>query len=448
MTPKHLLAHMLAIVAIVVGTTACGTRSVNGSVASSKNDALPIYHVGDSLFALQYYDYDFNKCREYFDSRYSEPNYGACSQVRMGNFVGRNLDYNINRNACAVIKVEAKPEIGRHASIGVVGCFKYFTYDMAKTGILPDSLYHCLPGRTVDGINDCGVYVGVNVVPRRLDSSNAGYFYEGDTPDTTNAYNALYLTRLVLDSANSVDHAIELIKSHTWYFPKNYPTKDVEHPYQPFHWMIADNNTNCILEMENHGFTILKATGNNLRLPSDTTIMTNFSNSLWRTRELDNLGIGYERWDILHDNYLHMVDNEFGLFFMMRNVWFSNAYTLPCDTLNYQRFWFSELASETCYVDSLYKHGEQIVKDSTKMDLITKGREEWFNETNWFTDSTKLWFTVHTSIYRLQDMRFYIVPHEGYKCNPYQPSFDDNFMRYHFSIHTKFPLWKEDDTKE
>lgn len=448
MKPKHLLAHMLAIVAIVVGTTACGTRSVKGSAASSKNDTLPIYHIGDSLFALQYYDYNFDSCRAYFDAKYSEPSYGGCSQVRKGDYVGRNLDYSINRNACAIIKMERKlnkeGDTIRYASIGVVGCFSPFTYDVAKDKrLVPNSLYHCLPGRTVDGINEKGVYVGVNVVPIRLDISNDGYFSD-EACDTDHAYNALYLTRFILDSAKSVDHAIELIRSHTWYFPKKYP--DTAHEYQPFHWMIADKNTNCIFEMENGHF--VKIFADKLNSASCGTIMTNFSNNLWKDRKIDSLGIGYERWDSLHANYDNVKDGQ-DMFNLMKSVWFSNSYVLPCTLSDHDKFWFTELSDSLHHADRLYHKGDSIfnLQDSAIIKSITYYRDLFKQSGNWYTDTTHIWFTVHTSLYHLDNLSLCVVPHE-YTREILPKSHFYPYSRYHFDIYTKFPLWKEDDTKE
>lgn len=416
-----------AFAAVVLGLSAC-----SGNAPVSTSQYMTVHHIGDSIFALQYDDYDFDACRQYFDSQFSGESFGACSEVRKGGFVGRNMDYYVNRNALAIIKVEGKSTdnaVLRHASIGVVGCFKEFTYDRAINDTMSIGFYNILPGRTVDGINDCGVYIGVNVVPFREDLAATGSY---DVPDDEGRYNALYLTRFVLDNAESVDHALALIGQHKWYFPHDYPHHgDV----QPFHWMIADSEKNCVLEFENGAPVVLSACGDEINAPSVSTIMTNFSNNLWKDGILDREGIGYERWDILHDNYAcdqePSVDSMFNL---MQQVWFSNAYTNSCTLEDHSDFWFSELADSSISITKLYKKGDEYIKDPADRPSIDDFINTWNDATQWFSDDTELWFTVHTSIYNLHDRQLSITPHEGRMTRDSQRP-----IRYQFSLDSS---WK------
>lgn len=76
--------------------------------------------------------------------------------------MGRNLDWYINTNASAIIKMNHTDE--HYASIGMVSCFNMFSNDIAKSGEYND-VYKYLPLKTLDGINECGLYVGENVMP-------------------------------------------------------------------------------------------------------------------------------------------------------------------------------------------------------------------------------------------------------------------------------------------
>lgn len=432
---KKLMHLALAFIAIATGFTAC-TNSVNNvnnrEFASIDNDVVHVLQLGDSLFGLEYVNYDFKKCRQYFDSLYSPKgtleDFGACSEVRIKNFVGRNLDYYINNNACAVIKIQADKESGRLASIGVVGCFNEFTYDRAKNDTMPSRFYHCLPGRTVDGINEKGVYIGVNVLPKRPYMFGFASIPEEETDfkayyNTNNLdyYNALYLTRFVLDNATSVKDAIERIKQHNWYFPNNYPNSG---NYQPFHWMISDGKLNCILEFENGNIVPLFAEGDNLSRPNIATIMTNFSNNLKKQKKMDPLGVGYERYDIIKDKYppIDFIPSMDKILEIMKSVWFSNAYTLPFSKDDYDKFWLTELSNEYVSSDKLYHKGKEIVDNPLICDAINIYRGHWNDKNRWFRNNTDLWYTVHTSVYDLDNLTLFVLPHEGGKtATDHQP---------------------------
>lgn len=433
---KKLIYLAVVLFASTAGFTACKNNAINLSSIDSKSDtSIPILHLADSLFGVQYEDYNFEECRSYFDSVYSVEEPGACSEMRVGNFVGRNLDYSINNNACAIIEINRKTingKITRYASIGVVGCLKNFTYEYADSGQLRSDLYNLLPGRTMDGINENGVYIGMNVVPIRTDVPNDGYFSEKGKCEIDDAYNALYLTRFVLDNAVNVDNAVELVKTHTWYFPRNYP--DAEHKYQPFHWMIADATKNCVMEMQ--GDSIVTIETKDLLTPSCSTVMTNFSNLLWSQQKYDRLGIGYERFEKLSKLYKDLDKTRFtyiDILQSMQKVWFSNSYTIP---IHSNEFWMTELSSDL--ITSKYLHNNNKIANCPFFEtMLTQYTDNWKDEDLWFKSNSNLWFTVHTSVYDIKNRILYIMPHEGSKKKPTDSS---NDIFYKFQLDTSKKL--------
>ena len=173
----------------------------------------------DYLYAIEYDDYDFAAGVEALQAFMPQ---AACSEVRKGQFVGRNLDWYINHDASAVIKVNAAE--GRHASLGVVGCMPQFSNEVAASGAWND-VYNVLPLFTVDGVNDQGLYIGVNVMPTGETSCDSTHWETGKwghgaaftRPEAQETYCVTYLVRVVLDRAGSVAEAKALLDSINWY---------------------------------------------------------------------------------------------------------------------------------------------------------------------------------------------------------------------------------------
>ena len=190
---------------------------------------------------------------------YAQPqDYGHCSSVRDGNSFERNYDWKFDRAAEFVVRMGAGP--GRFASVGVANCGTNLTEEIA-TGGKWSRYFKCLPGRTVDGINENGVVVNVNVV------SGVPSWQTGD------GLHPLAAVRWVLDNATSASSAAQHLAEHIR-FPAGWT--------QNFHWMIADATETWIVE----NGAAHKVTGR--------AAMTNFP--LYPTR---GPGEGQERYDAL-----------------------------------------------------------------------------------------------------------------------------------------------------
>ncbi|MCQ2174380.1 MAG: carcinine hydrolase/isopenicillin-N N-acyltransferase family protein [Bacteroidales bacterium] len=363
----------------------------------------------DNLFGIEYDDYDFDFCVEHFEKNMPPEPYPGCSEVRIGNFIGRNLDYYINRNACAVIRMNHTDE--HLASVGIVGCCPEFTAELAKSGAY-DPVYEYLPCRTCDGINEKGVYVGVNVMPTgetSFDRGNWNHNEWGHGAAFTNkgaekTYCTLYLTRYILDHASSVSEAIGLINEVNWYEPINYPH---EGEAQAFHWMISDGNRNYVVEFIDNKPVVTGA--RNIRQPSLGTIMTNFTNALFAKAIIQPHGIGYERYDVLRYSYSDTEESFKGMEELMKKVWYSNTYTREVGAAD---FWATELCTDI--ITSEYLYGNQnLWNDIHYCDVVKQFKDMWNDPAYWYVDDTPLWFTVHTSIYDIDNRRMEVLAHEG-----------------------------------
>lgn len=378
--------------------------------------------IEENLFGIEYDDYDFEAAVEYYSRHLPPEEAPACSEVRKGDFLGRNLDYYINKNASAIIKVNAKGN--RLASIGVVGCSREFSRELATAGTY-DPIYEYLPLRTCDGINEKGVYIGVNVVPTgetSLDSSKWRYHEWGLGAAFTNEasdkkYPTLCLTRFVLDNAVSVDDAIQKLKSVNWYDPYNYP---FEGDAQSFHWMLADGTKNCVVEFLENELVIIEA--DELDKVSFGTVMTNFTNACMAAGVMQYHGQGYERFEILSKNYDAAEESFEGMEKLMQTVWYSKYYTTPERSEDY---WISETDLKGYAAWDLYHHYE-LWDNESLLEQVASDKAAWADENNWYSDSTSLWFTVHNSVYNLKAKEFEMIVHEGMGAMKSYMKFDLN----------------------
>lgn len=392
------------------------------SVSCEKGQKRANTIIEDNLFGIEYDDYDFEAGVEYYSRHLPPKDAPACSEVRKGDYIGRNLDYYINRNASAIIKVNANGK--RLASVGVVGCSREFSRELAADGRY-DSIYEYLPLRTSDGINEKGVYIGVNVVPTgetSLDSEKWRYHEWGLGAAFTNKssdkeYPTLCLTRFVLDNAVSVDDAIQKIMSVNWYDPYNYP---FEGDAQSFHWMLADGTKNCVVEFLENELVVTVA--DDIDKASFGTVMTNFTNACMAAEVMQYHGQGYERFDILSRNYDAAEESFAGMEALMQKVWYSKYYTTPERSEDY---WLSETELEGYAAWELYHHYE-LWDNKDLQDQVASDKAAWADKNNWYNDSTSLWFTVHNSVYNLKEKKFEVLVHEGMGAQKSYLNFDLN----------------------
>ena len=365
--------------------------------------------ITDYLYGVEYDDFEFEagvKALEHF-----MPSAAGCSEVRKGDFVGRNLDWYINHDASAVIKVNASEK--RYASLGVIGCFTKFTRDFAASGEY-DPLYAILPMFTVDGVNEKGLYAGVNVMPtgetsfdqESWESGAWGHGAAFTNPASDKTYSVMYLVRTVLDNAASVAEAKELVRSINWFEPYNFPHDGQS---QAFHWLISDAESSVVLEFLDNVAFFTEA--ESLTDPSYGTIMTNFTNKLMADRQLiQNTGIGYERWDILAEAYPQAEESFEGMENLMKKVWYTTFYKGDPQSEYYLT---GEFASPERPAFTLYRN-EEFKQTEEFAQLSANSKKDFENPENWHSDDTPLWYTTHTSVYNIATQELRLILHEGF----------------------------------
>lgn len=388
----------------VVAAAALMTISCGDNQPERANTAITDY-----LFGVEYDDFDFEagvKALEHF-----MPAAAGCSEVRKGNFVGRNLDWYINHDASAVIKVNASEK--RYASLGVIGCYTKFNQEVAASGEF-DSLYSILPMFTVDGVNENGLYVGVNVMPtgetsfdqESWESGAWGHGAAFTNPASDKTYCVTYLVRTVLDNAASVAEAKELVQSINWFEPYNFPHDGQS---QSFHWLISDAENSVVLEFLDNVACFTEA--ESLTEPSYGTIMTNFTNKLMADQQLIQInGIGYERWDILAGAYPETEESFEGMENLMKKVWYTTFYNGDPQSDSYLtgEFASSSRPASTIYRNAEFKQSEEFAR------LAANAKRDFENPDYWHSDDTPLWYTTHTSVYNIATKELRLILHEGF----------------------------------
>ncbi len=414
------------------------TSSLLASCASKPGDKEGcLEQFNDYLYGVEYDDYDFKAGVEIFEKRYGSIAPAACSEVRKGNFVGRNLDWYINSDLSAVIRVNAKGTpsddnfyTARYASIGMVGCMPEFGTDKVSntTDYLP--IYELLPMATSDGINEKGVYIGVNVTATGETSMDTTKWKDHQwglgaaftNPESDKNLCVTYLVRTILDHASSVEDAIRIVKSINWYEPVNFPHQGET---QSFHWLISDKTTSCILEFIDNAPVFVQT--NDVNTPSLATIMTNFNNYLMQKGIIQDHGIGYERWDLLNSCYASTPETVEGMQGLMEKVWYSKSYTMSLDEPNY---WTTENPNEYFTASQMYKHPE-VLKDEKYKEVVSNNLAIFNDRAKWHTPECGAWYSTHTSIYDLTTRSLTVKLHEGFDgMNDYMTfDFDSTFPK-------------------
>ena len=393
---NSMINRLMSLSAAAIVLAACGNAPQRANTP-----------ITDYLYGVEYDDYDFEagtKALEHY-----KPAAAGCSEVRKGDFVGRNLDWYINHDASAVIKVNSSEK--RYASIGVVGCCTRFDDAFAESGEYGE-IYGLLPMFTVDGINENGLYVGVNVMPTGETSTdpekwNAGSWGLGaafTNPSSDKTFCVTYLVRVLLDNASSVAEAKELVRSINWFEPYGFPH---EGESQSFHWLISDPDESAVLEfIENEPyFNENPGTCE----PGFGTIMTNFTNKLMADGLMQTSGAGYERWDTLAAAYGQDEASFESMHELMKKAWYTQLYTSDPTAPDH---FMTEVASQKHPASVLYHNPEY--RNSEEWAEIAAGlKKDYANPENWHSSDSPLWYTTHTSVYRISTRELHVILHEG-----------------------------------
>lgn len=356
--------------------------------------------ITDYLFETTYDNYE-----QFFEStrvmlmKYN-PKLGGCSSVQNGNIRGRNYDWTYDEEPEFIIHVPANDK-GRHASIGVAATTEITAADVES--VKPLKAYEGLPYLTLDGINDAGLCVNINVV---LFKEKGEFVMK--TEDTGDDICPLMVPRLILDGAGSIEEAIAMMDKMDIY---SFGTVDEAHFMISGPQSAEDSTYNTVvvelIPDKNKHYCISVIDYNRGDFVGNKAVMTNFHLTGFDGSEesLTRHPMGYERYLILRDNFekgstmQEMMD-------LMTSVHYSKAYDLNMDN-----YWYSEFASGdldmTNRGDS-NMHGD-LANAGAYEEILTKAIGHY----NRMKRDATVWRTVHTSVYDTDKKILQIMPQES-----------------------------------
>lgn len=396
---------LLLVLCILIG-------SLSGCAIKRSDSAQKLTKIADHLYEITFTDdFDFEQNEGLDFSMF------ACSGIQNGQYRGRNYDlYYADSDICVIYSCvsENRP----HASVGVADLS--YIDDGSKT-------YNTdlIPFVTVDGLNDAGVCIQINVIPY----GENGVLNHTESTDDDLMFNNV--VRYVLDNAASVDEAISLLKAKDIY-------SEIDTSFE-VHWMIsgAASNTDkttktVVIEVFPDGLHVSED------FVDDKPIMTNFNiYNFDGSVESIGIGSGFERWRILNENF-DQANSVMGTFDLMEKVFYSKSYDLYSD-----RFWYSDLNGtdlSLCYeIDELkallgedvYDYymenyggvyynpelfdGEEALKgDISKAGILSAVIEivdEYYKAQN--QEDGIVWITIHTAVYDLENLTLDIQVRES-----------------------------------
>lgn len=378
-------------------------------------------------------DYDFEQANAYILKKYDDmskaksgESAGACSSWRNGKFHGRNLDWYQANYGCLIIQMPKGGNV-RHASVALLNSNTTVTQKFIADGVIDESNRKILPSTVVDGINDAGVAININIVPHTPD--NPFVDEEGDLSSQC-------VVRYVLDNAGSVDEAITLLKG------KKIRQGIVKIAEDETHYMISDKTKTAIVEFDKGEMvvTCFNAKDNGwYSEKGNPAIMTNlyaFAAERWGLGTNDfyensPYALGVERWQTIKNQYDKASQSVESNFEIAKSVWYFKG--LMTD----KNKWYTENAVPTAYgKDSegwyYMEAGNRVACDDSEDARIgywnAAMEQYWASYVDSYgslsdphVEGNVFWETSHTVVYDLDAKQGYLYPFENFYSEDGKP---------------------------
>jgi len=349
------------------------------SVSCSSDDSYVSNHstpekIADYFYKIEFTDYDWNFANNFIKHCDDAMIGGACTVIRNGDIVGRNLDTPYCEMCCSLVTVPATET--RFASIGLSS----FLVDITPSVLdkHPESkLIDAIPFAMTDGVNENGVFCAVNTLP-----VNDLKWKNGNNTDDEDLH-FTFLVRYVLDNAESAKHAVELL-SHRRLI--------MSECMREMHALIADESDTFIIEMIDGQMVVLTPKVN---------IMTNYYLAL---DHYTPHACGIERYELAKKYYDTCTDFD-GMHHLLWMERYSNIYNR-----DNQPFWYSEF-----YLDHSMLFGKDITIDTPKEEYDADIDSEIELFKNRRRDKLlNLWFSSHSAVYNIKEKTVKISVQENF----------------------------------
>ena len=217
-----------------------------GSDTAAANEIFDsLVKVAAFLYEIDYATIDYEYANRYFEGK-APVAPGACSAIRQGNYVGRNLDWLNDYEA--VFAIRTPNADGRNAVVGLGGSLASLTIQKVDSGEITDD-YKILPFYLQDGVNEHGLFAEMNVVPAKGNTQTVPQISKQDRVC------ALMLVRYILDRFDTVDNAVAYLRDYTEIF---IPTGLMEMGYE-LHYLLADGTKTVVLEIIDNSVRVIES---------------------------------------------------------------------------------------------------------------------------------------------------------------------------------------------
>lgn len=363
-TTHIIILNALVIVALVTVTLGAGCIGSEPQHSEFKQ-------LDDHLYEVTYYKYDdsaMDNCAAYLQLI---PNGFGCSAVSAAGYLSHNYDFFYSDMPGIVMKVPAAEN--RYASISMGTWILNLTCEDLKD--LDPVTSAMLPYTIVDGINEKGLAVAINVVP----AVDVG-FTDGTKPGAPDVVYAC-IPRLLLDRCATAAEAVAYMDSVNIYNP--------EQKFAELHYLIADAKETYLVEIVQ----------NKLRV-THQPYMTNYYLTL---DDYTPHSMGIERYNIIKNQY-DGIQSFDDLKALMQDL----RYTRKYDRSTYP-FWYSEYSADR------REDGSVLDIYAPKLDYVYAVNKEIDNfEKNKRDLSLDVWRTLHTAIYDIKNPSLTLYANENY----------------------------------
>ncbi len=434
---KNFFSFMLLSAAMLL-TVNCGNSA--SPKAEGAHD-FQIKKVTEYLYETTLdYDFEYSKSIE-LDKKYG-PLKAACSAISIGNQRGRNLDWIYGDGAEFVVRTPKTDK--RHASIGVAPLTSLPNENVDDGQYHPE--WELLPYQTLDGINDAGICINLNVV----NYQELGK-WQMKTESTDDDMLETVGPRMILDNCASLADIISLYDKYDWI---SMGTADETHimvsgprsaedssyttvvfEFVPF---TEDGKTFrklCCISPDPKDIAIVGGDASRFyHSKADPFIMTNFN--LWQFEaDKDRKGrllsatehpMGFERYETLEAVARTAIGiaggkeklTDLQMKDIVRSVYYSTNYDLYSNN-----FWYTEDVNTMPDKKALINITAEQRNPCGDFGKLIKGKDNKFvnackaGVAAWAKRDRKapgdLWETLHTVIYNYADRSFQINVHEG-----------------------------------
>ncbi len=383
-------------------------QTAEKTVVSDGYDGLK--KIENRLYEVAYDSIDYPLAEKAFSNGEMEVAAAGCSSIRNCNFYGRNLDWFFDD--CVEVVVHTRAHNGRFATLGVAGAVSAICKTAIDDKSINDKL-DIIPFAIVDGVNEYGVFINVNVVPGHdLEVPNTLIMPTGEVETTIDSG---MLVRYVLDHFASAEEAVRYLQEHVS-IRLNDGLKKLDFET---HWMLGDEFHTYIIEMIDNKLVVQCADKTSEDEIAGRPIMTNFYLNLpgFKLNEEGKVeinhdgkpnasgitphGAGLERYNLAVDEFKG-TDTFLGMLKLMYDLNYSRMYNIYLEEP-----WYSELV------------GGEVTNSSPIEDYTAMGKLiELYRDRDRSKGHNSIWITTHTSIYDLSYRQLYLTVGEemtGYR---------------------------------